>query len=58
MTFSASDMTLDFSFLVLQEGIFEEAETVSLFLEPAEGETAVQVPDTAQVFILDSDGTD
>lgn len=56
VTFSPSDVVLDFMFLVFQEGTYEDLESFLLFLEPADGEVAVDVSaGRSQVLIVDSD---
>lgn len=55
MTFSPSDETVDFMISIYQEGIYEAAESVFLFLEPAVNETAVETAGTAEVLIMDND---
>ena len=56
LTFSPGTDTLDYTFLVLRDDLFEDDEVLSFQLEPAAGETAVVVTGPTQVVILDSDG--
>lgn len=56
ITFPPSDVIVDFMFLVFQEGTYEAVEGISLFLEAADGELAVDVSaGRGQVLISDSD---
>ncbi len=56
MTFGRDDIFQDFEFAVYREGIYEEQEIISLFLEPEPDETAVLVSGIGEVVLMDSDG--
>lgn len=55
LTFAPDDVLVDFEFRVFVDELFEAPESVTLFLEPEAGESAVEVLGSALVTILDSD---